>query len=458
MGGSRAESRGGRKSVRRWGIRGVGGGGGGFPDLSVETTRRLPDQRHRSGTPEPTRLLNGRRNCTWPLRGSRAAHIHCIVTGGGLSLDRERWVTTSPKFLFPLPVMSRPFRGKVLCGLRRALRRRELRLPDELLEPSRFDALVDTLFDTDWVVYAKRPFGGSENVYAYLGRYTHRVGLSNHRLRSIDDERVSFVGRHDSLVTLTHHQFIRRFVQHVLPADFVRLRHYGLLAPCNATTVLEVARGLLGQLPPEPVDDLCLARAHVSAHGCRPSSLLPLPSARGRARRILPSFPSRPALGGALRAAGHLMSIRPTSCACVVDRYGPELVPRFVVPARRLRSQHAPDRGIRTAPPGPRLGPCSAPPPKVTPDRWSVMGMGRQTTTQDPHRVGVPAVRLLGRRVASSLDPLSGGADHVGSHARPNAYSLSEMRPSRSRGRRHWLSAGSRGRIRRSHGELLAMC
>lgn len=193
---------------------------------------------------------------TWSRTLAYHPHVHCIVTGGGLSLDRERWVATSPKFLFPLPVMSRLFRGKVLCGLRRALRRRELRLPDDLAEPSRFDALVDTLFDTDWVVYSKRPFGGPENVYAYLGRYTHRVGLSNHRLRAIDDEKVTFVGRHDTLVTLTPHEFIRRFLQHVLPADFVRLRHYGLLAPCNATTLLEVARGLLGQPPPEPVDNL----------------------------------------------------------------------------------------------------------------------------------------------------------------------------------------------------------
>ncbi len=127
--------------------------------------------------------------------------------------------------------MAQLFRGKMLCALRRAHRRRELRLPDELTLPSRLDALVDTLLHTDWIVYAKPPFGGAQNVYAYLGRYTHRVGLSNYRLRGIDDEHVTFVGRHDKLVTLTHHEFIRRFLQHILPKDFVRLRHYGLLAP-----------------------------------------------------------------------------------------------------------------------------------------------------------------------------------------------------------------------------------
>lgn len=193
---------------------------------------------------------------TWSRTLAYHPHVHCIVTGGGLSLDHARWVATSPKYLFPLPVMAKLFRGKMLCALRRVHRRRELRLPDEFVEPSRFDAFIDTLFATNWVVYAKPPFGGPDNVYAYLGRYTHRVGLSNHRLRAIDDEHVTFVGRHDKLVRLTHHQFIHRFLQHVLPPDFVRLRHYGLLAPCNATTLLEVARGHLGQPTPAPVDDL----------------------------------------------------------------------------------------------------------------------------------------------------------------------------------------------------------
>ena len=193
---------------------------------------------------------------TWSRTLALHPHIHCIVTGGGLAADGERWVASSSKFLFPLQVMARLFRGKVLCGLRRAHRRGELRLPDDLVESSGFDALLETLFDIDWVVYSKRPFGGPDNVYAYLGRYTHRVGLSNHRLRDIDDDHVTFVGRHDKRVTLTHHEFIRRFLVHVLPPGFVRLRHYGLLAPCNATTVLERTRELLGQPPPEPVDDI----------------------------------------------------------------------------------------------------------------------------------------------------------------------------------------------------------
>lgn len=147
---------------------------------------------------------------TWSRTLAYHPHVHCVVTGGGLSLDHARWVATSRKFLFPLPVMAQLFRGKMLCALRRAHRRRELRLPDDLVETSGFDVLVDTMFATDWVVYAKPPFGGPDNVYAYLGRYTHRVGLSNHRLRAIDGEHVTFVGRNDKLVRLTHDRFIHR--------------------------------------------------------------------------------------------------------------------------------------------------------------------------------------------------------------------------------------------------------
>ncbi|MGH7336570.1 MAG: IS91 family transposase, partial [Myxococcota bacterium] len=177
---------------------------------------------------------------TWSRTLAYHPHVHCIVTGGGLSLDQERWVASARRYLFPLPVMAALFRGKMLSGLRRAHRQGKLRLPTNLAASAWFDALVDRLFGADWVVYAKPPFGGPEHVYAYLGRYTHRVGLDNRRLRAIDDEQVRFVGRHRKLVTLTPGAFIGRFLQHVLPPDFVKLRHYGLLAASNATTLLEV--------------------------------------------------------------------------------------------------------------------------------------------------------------------------------------------------------------------------
>ena len=194
---------------------------------------------------------------TWSRTLAYHPHIHCVVTGGGLSPEHDGWVASSRKYLFPLKVMAKLFRGKMLAGLGRLHRRDELRLPDDLALPPAFDALVNELYGTDWVVYSKPPFGGAQEVYAYLGRYTHRVGLSNNRLRAIDDHHVRFVGRHRKLVTLTHDELLRRLLQHVLPRDFVKLRHYGLLAPCNATTVLEVARAHLGEPTPAPaVDDV----------------------------------------------------------------------------------------------------------------------------------------------------------------------------------------------------------
>ncbi len=119
-----------------------------------------------------------------------------------------------------------------------------------------FNALVNELYGTDWVVYSKAPFGGVQEVYAYLGRYPHPVRAEQQPLLAIDDQHVRFVGRRRKLVTLTHDELQHRLLQHVLPRDFVTLRHYGLLAPCNATTVLEVARVHLGEPTPAPaVDD-----------------------------------------------------------------------------------------------------------------------------------------------------------------------------------------------------------
>ncbi len=194
---------------------------------------------------------------TWSRMLAYHPHVHCVITGGGLSPEHDRWIASSRKYLFLLKVMATLLRGKMLAGLRRLHRRGELRLPDELLViATAFDEVLDELYRTDWVLYSKPPFGGAEQVYAYLGRYTHRVGLSNSRLRSIDDQHVRFVGRDRKLVTLTHDELLRRLLQHVLPRDVVKLRHYGLLAPSHATTLLEVTRAHLGdRAPPAATDD-----------------------------------------------------------------------------------------------------------------------------------------------------------------------------------------------------------
>ena len=185
---------------------------------------------------------------TWTRKLELHPHLHCVVTGGGLSPQGDRWINVKGKdrFLFPVKVLSRLFRGKFVAGLVHLFESGELGLdPTDALEQSLFDALKNRLYSHDWNVYAKRPFKGAEHVYQYLGRYTHRVGISNHRLREITDETVTFATKDGAEVTLSHDEFLERFLLHVLPTRFVKIRHYGLMASSNATTKLEVARGLL---------------------------------------------------------------------------------------------------------------------------------------------------------------------------------------------------------------------
>jgi len=195
---------------------------------------------------------------TWTRKLHFHPHLHCIVTGGGLSPDDHRWVTTkSPRYLFPVRALSALFRGKFLDALRRAYRRGKLRGgPDlaELLDDQAFDCFIDSLYRQPWVVYAKKPFGGADHVFQYLGRYTHRVAISNQRIKAADRDGVRFVTRGSDTSTLTPDEFIRRFLLHVLPAGFVKIRHYGLLAPAKVSTALERARTLLATDVPIPVD------------------------------------------------------------------------------------------------------------------------------------------------------------------------------------------------------------
>jgi hypothetical protein len=177
---------------------------------------------------------------TWTRTLSYHPHVHCIVTGGGLSLDGQRWVHTSKRYLFPLKVLSRLFRGKLLAALKQARADGELTIAAD-----DFARLVGPLYRKDWVVYAKRPFGTAQHVFEYLGRYTHRVGLSNQRLLGMDERGVRFSTKRGESACLSPDEFIRRFLQHVLPSGFVKIRHYGLLAPANVNTKLRVALALL---------------------------------------------------------------------------------------------------------------------------------------------------------------------------------------------------------------------
>ncbi len=185
---------------------------------------------------------------TWTRMLLFHPHLHCIVTGGGLNHLQQQWNAANPRFLFPVKAMSRLFRGKFLDALSLAYDQDELELSanaSHLRNSPRFRELKDKLYSIDWVVYSKRPFGGPEQVFNYLGRYTHRVGISNRRLIRIDDHGVCFKTKNGNTVTVAPEEFIRRFLLHVLPKGFVKIRHFGLMASSNATSKLVVARQLL---------------------------------------------------------------------------------------------------------------------------------------------------------------------------------------------------------------------
>jgi Putative transposase/Transposase zinc-binding domain len=200
---------------------------------------------------------------TWGQTLVRHPHVHCVVPAGGLSPDHRRWI--QPKytgFFLPVKVLSRVFRGKFVAVLRRAYVRGDLDLAgatEGLRDPTQWHTFVDALFETDWIVYAKPAFGGASAVLRYLGRYTHRVAISNHRLIAFDGEHVTFSWKdyaHDNqrrTMTLTAMAFLRRLVQHVLPRGFVRIRQFGYLASTCRTARLAVARGLISQSSP-PAD------------------------------------------------------------------------------------------------------------------------------------------------------------------------------------------------------------
>ena len=194
---------------------------------------------------------------TWTRDLQFHPHLHCIVTGGGLALDPPRWFATARRHLFPVRVLSRLFRGKFLAALARAYAAGHLDLAGgctPLADPHAFARFKDQLYRQDWIVYAKRPFAGPRQLFRYLGRYTHRVGLSNHRLRAVTATSVRFATKHGHDVTLAPEEFIRRFLPHVLPRGFVKIRHCGLFAPGPAASrAREHARRLLGATPAEPL-------------------------------------------------------------------------------------------------------------------------------------------------------------------------------------------------------------
>jgi hypothetical protein len=207
---------------------------------------------------------------TWSSNLLPHYHIHAVVPAGGLSADHQRWIHTShPLFLLPVPVLRRVFREKFLAGLRQLYRKDLLNLRGpaaQFRDSAWFEQLMEKLGKKNWYVYAKPPFGGPEHVLRYLGRYTHRMAISNHRITAFDGERASFRwrdyahGGKQRIMTLDAVNFLCRFFLHVLPKGFVRIRHYGLLSNRFRKQLLPLAHTLLAAqgrepLPPPPMPD-----------------------------------------------------------------------------------------------------------------------------------------------------------------------------------------------------------
>ena len=176
---------------------------------------------------------------TWNQQLLHHPHVHCVVPAGGLSPDHSRWIPAANNFFLPVKVLSRVFRGKFVAGLRRLHAEHKLGFHGKLIplqSPKAFSAMLRSLFRTDWVVYSKRPFAGAEHALHYLGCYTHRIAISNHRLVSLADGRITFRWRDSAhknkkrIMSLTVEEFLRRFLLHVLPRRFVRIRYFGFFA------------------------------------------------------------------------------------------------------------------------------------------------------------------------------------------------------------------------------------
>jgi hypothetical protein len=195
---------------------------------------------------------------TWNQKLGLHPHVHCVIPAGGLSFDHTHWVKSRERFFLSIHVLRRVFRGKFVAALKQAFRDQQLVFHGNLTllaQPRTFAAWLRPLFRKDWVVYSKPPFGGPEYVLQYLGRYTHRVAISNHRLVSFAGETVTFRWRDSAhnneqkLMTLSLDEFLRRFLLHLLPKGFVRIRNFGFLANRRRATLLPLCFHLLGSAP-----------------------------------------------------------------------------------------------------------------------------------------------------------------------------------------------------------------
>ena len=200
---------------------------------------------------------------TWGQNLQHHPHIHFLVPGGGIAPDGESWVACRPGFFLPVTVLSSMFRGLFLHYLTKAFAAGALHFFSahrHLHEPAAFQRYLAPVWNTGWVVYAKRPFAGPAQVLDYVGRYTHRVAISNNRLMSMENGKIRFRwkdyrdGNRQKTMTLTGSEFIRRFLIHVLPSGFHRIRYYGFLGNCHRARKLDRCRELLRMAPVAPAD------------------------------------------------------------------------------------------------------------------------------------------------------------------------------------------------------------
>ncbi len=199
---------------------------------------------------------------TWGQNLHHHPHLHCVIPGGGISADDSRWISCRRQFLFPVKVLSRLFRAKFVRFLKRAFHQAELRFHGKLQPLAKhrnFFSRLNEIMRSEWVVYAKPPFGGPQQVLKYLARYTHRVAISNRRLVALQNGSVTFrwkdyaQGNQPAMMTLQATEFIRRFLLHVLPKGLVRIRHFGFLANRCRRQKISLCRKLLHvTLPTKP--------------------------------------------------------------------------------------------------------------------------------------------------------------------------------------------------------------
>ena len=214
---------------------------------------------------------------TWGQNLMNHPHIHCIVPGGGLSLDKSKWIKSKKKFFIPVKVLSRKFRGKFLYYMNKLYLKNKLKFPaniSELGSRDVFNQFKDSLYKKEWIVYSKPPFGSAEHVLQYLSRYTHRVAISDNRIIKVDNDNVVFKWRDykdnnkEKVMTLKPQEFIRRFTMHILPDRFVKIRHYGILG--NRNKQLKFKRCLeIFRIKPKADDSLSSAELFFKLTGIK---------------------------------------------------------------------------------------------------------------------------------------------------------------------------------------------